>query len=464
VSASQAPDYQAQSFWHGTSPDPLTARPPLASDEQVDVAIVGAGYTGLWTAYYLKSQQPGLRVAIVEAEIAGFGASGRNGGWCLGTLAGMSGFLEGDASRRAAGVRLQRAIFDTVAEVGRVCERESIDCHWAHGGNVTFAMAPAQLHHVRSDLQFWRDLGFGEDDVRWLDAAECRQRVGSPHNLGGFFLEHCAAVHPMRLARGLAKVVEQLGVPIYERSAARALEPGAVVTDGGRLRADTIVRATEGYSNSLPGYERVLLPLHSMMIATEPLPESVWKEIGLEDRETFADPRRMVTYGQRTRDDRIAFGARGRYFYGSGIRNSFDAADPTFVAVKDVLDSMFPVLREHRVTHRWGGPLGVPRDWRPCVGIDRERKLGWAGGYVGEGVAASNLAARTLADLVLGLDTDLTDLPLVGPPFPPWEPEPLRWLAVAGVRQLGESIDAVELAGRDTPRLRGALYGSLVSK
>jgi glycine/D-amino acid oxidase-like deaminating enzyme len=194
------------------------------------------------------------------------------------------------------------------------------------------------------------------------------------------------------------------------------------------------------------------------------LPEYVWKEIGLGDRETFADPRRGVTYGQRTADDRIAFGARGRYFYGSQVRNVFSTEDPVFVAVKRILDSMFPVLRDHRVTHRWGGALGVPRDWRPSVGLDRASGLAWAGGYVGEGVAASNLAARTLADLVLGLDTELTALPLVGPSFPPWESEPLRWLAVAGVRRLGESLDAAELRGRETPRLRNALYHSVVNK
>jgi glycine/D-amino acid oxidase-like deaminating enzyme len=459
-----AAGYRSQSFWHATVPDRFEPRPQLSSDEQLDVAIVGAGYTGLWTAYYLKSLEPGLRVAIVEAEIAGFGASGRNGGWCLGTLAGMGGFFEGGAAQRAAGIRLQRAIFDTVVEVERVCEREEIDCHWALGGNVTFAMVPAQLDQLRADLAFWRELGFGEDDVRWLEPGECTQRVGSAQNLGGFFLAHCAAMHPTLLARGLAAVVERMGVPIYERSPARALEPGAVVTDGGRLRADTIVRATEGYTVSLPGCERLLLPLHSMMIATEPLPESVWSEIGLGDRETFADPRRMVTYGQRTADDRIAFGARGRYFYGSGVHDTFSPDDPAFVTVKQILDSMFPVLRNHGVTHRWGGALGVPRNWRPSVGLDRARGLGWAGGYVGEGVAASNLAARTLADLVLGLDSELTTLPLVGPPFPPWEPEPLRWLGVSGVKRLGTSLDAAELKGRGTPRVQNALYHAFVAK
>jgi len=459
-----APDYRSQSFWHDTFPGSLEPRPALAADAEVDVAIVGAGYTGLWAAYYLKSLEPGLRVAVVEAEIAGFGASGRNGGWCVGTLAGIGAFLKRDPARGAAVARLQHAMFDTVDEIGRVCEREAIDCHWARGGNVTLATVPPHRDLLRADLAFWRDLGFGEDDVRWLEADECRRRVGAERNLGGLFLAHCAAIHPARLVRGLAAVVERLGVPIYERSPVRHLERGAVVTDGGRLSADLVVRAVEGYSDSLRESNRRLLPVHSMMIATEPLPDVVWKEIGLAGRETFADPRRTVIYGQRTADDRIAFGARGRYFFGGSIHDRFRADDPAFELVERTLHSLFPILREHRVTHRWGGALGIPRDWRPSVGLDRDAGLAWAGGYVGEGVAASNLAARTLADLVLRRDTELTTLPLVGPSFPRWEVEPLRWLAVTGIRRLGESLDRVELRGGRAPALRNALFKAVVKK
>jgi glycine/D-amino acid oxidase-like deaminating enzyme len=271
-------------------------------------------------------------------------------------------------------------------------------------------------------------------------------------------------MHPARLARGLADVVERRGVTIYERSPALALESRSVVTPGGRLRAETVVRTTEAYTRTIRGHARTLIPVHSMMIATEPLPESAWKEIGLANRETFGDPRRIVIYGQRTADDRLAFGSRGAYFYGSRIRDRFAPDEEAFRSVQRTAESLFPILREYRVNHRWGGALGIPRDWRPAVGIDREAGLAWAGGYVGEGVAASNLAGRTLADLVLGRDTERVRLPLVGPPFPSWEPEPLRWLGVSAVRRLGESLDAAELRGRPTPRLRSALFGTFVPK
>ena len=456
-------DYRSLSFWHETHPGPLEPRPPLVSDEQVDVAIVGAGYTGLWTAYYLKQLEPGIRVAIVEAEIAGFGASGRNGGWCLGTLAGIESHFA-DPARRQGAIQLQRAMFEAVDEVGRVCEREGIDCHYAKGGSISFATAEAHREQLRGELERWRELGFGEEDFRWLDPAECSARVGATPNLGGLFLPHCAAIHPVRLARGLAELVESRGVSIYERSPALALEPRAVLTRGGRLRAETVVRATESYSKTLRGCTRTLLPIHSMMIATEPLPETAWKEIGLANRETFADPRRVVIYGQRTLDDRLAFGARGNYFYGSRIRDRFAAGEGVFRVVQQTLETLFPVVRGYRVTHRWGGALGVPRDWRPSVGIARESGLAWAGGYVGEGVAASNLAARTLADLILERDTERVQLPLVGPPFPSWEPEPLRWLAVSAIQRIGESLDAAELRGRATPRARSALFHAFVRK
>jgi glycine/D-amino acid oxidase-like deaminating enzyme len=454
-------EYRGLSFWHATVPGPLEPRPPLEGDRQVDVAIVGAGYTGLWTAYYLARLAPGLRIAIVEAEIAGFGASGRNGGWCLGTLAGSEQLLA-DPSRREAALRLQRALFDTVDEVGRVCGEEAIDCDFAKGGYVCVASAEAHREGLQRDLAHWLSLGFDERDVRWLSPEECAARVRSRRNLGGLFLAHCAAIHPARLARGLALAVERRGVAIHEHTPALAFEPHRVRTRSGTLRADTVVCATEAYSRTLRGQVRRMVPMHSMMVATEPLPEAAWKEIGLANRETFGDPRRIVVYGQRTADDRIAFGTRGPYFYGSGIRDRFDPGFGFFARVERTLESFFPVVRDFAITHRWGGPLGVPRNWRPSVGLDPRTRLAWAGGYVGEGVAASNLAGRTLAELILARESERVRLPFVGPPFPSWEPEPLRWIGVAGLLRIGQSLDAAELAGRPTPRLRSAIWRTFV--
>jgi len=456
-------DYRNLSFWHESAPGSLDPRPPLASDEQVDVAIVGAGFSGLWTAYYLSELQPGIRIALVEAEIAGFGASGRNGGFAAGVLVGIDTLFD-DPSLCDGAIRLQRAMFDSVDEIGRVCEHEGIDCHFAKGGSITVATVEVHRGRLRADLESLRALGFGEDDYRWLEPEECAARVRTSPNLGGLFLRHCAAIHPLRLARGLAERVESRGVKIYERSPARALEPRCVVTPGGRLRADVVVRATEAYTKGIPGHERALIPVHSMMIATEPLPESAWKEMGLANREGVSDPRRYVIYGQRTADDRLAFGTRGNYFYGSRIFDRFSADDPNFAIVQRNAEALFPVLRDFRTTHRWGGSMGISRNWQPKVGIDRAAGFAWIGGYAGTGVAASNLAGRTLAELIVERDSERTALPLVGPPFPNWEPEPMRWIGVTGVKKIGASLDRAELSGRPTPKLRNKLYKAFVLK
>src|SRR5262245_14568926 len=237
----QMRDLAHMGLWYATLPRPIEPRAALERDERVDVAIVGAGYSGLWTAYYLTALEPGIRVAIVEAEFAGFGASGRNGGWCLGSMAGLDA-LGADPARRDAALRLQRALFDAVDEVGRVCAQESIACDFAKGGWLCVASAPGQRDRLRADLAEWHAQGLGEDDARWLEPGECAARVRMPRSEGALFWAHCAALHPARLVRGLADAVERRGVAIHERSPALAIEPGGVVLRGARLRADRVVR------------------------------------------------------------------------------------------------------------------------------------------------------------------------------------------------------------------------------
>jgi glycine/D-amino acid oxidase-like deaminating enzyme len=217
-----------------------------------------------------------------------------------------------------------------------------------------------------------------------------------------------------------------------------AIEPGRVLTRHGILRAERVIRATEGYTCSLAGERRRLIPVYSLIIATETLPESAWEQIGLRRRETFSDHRHLVIYGQRTADDRLVFGGRGApYHFGSRIRPGFDRDDRVFEALRATLVDLFPVVADAAITHRWGGALGISRDWTASVGLDAATGIGWAGGYVGDGVSTTNLAGRTLTDLVLGRDTDLTRLPWVGHRSRQWEPEPLRWLGInAGLRAM----------------------------
>jgi glycine/D-amino acid oxidase-like deaminating enzyme len=415
--------------------------PELPSD--AEIAIIGAGFTGLWTAYYLKQKNPELDIAVFEARTVGFGASGRNGGWCMGEAYGLDAYGN-DSARREAAMRLRREMFNTVDEVGRVSQAEDIDCHYAKGGWLTVAYLPFHARQIQERIAARHALGFTEDDYRWLPPEEAKSRISIGGLHGAGYARHCAALHPARLARGLGDVVRRKGVRIYERTPATNLQPGLVTTDRGTVAASIILRATEGYTASIKGLKRNLMPLYSMVTATEPLPEDVWAEIGLSQREVFDDPRRLVIYGQRTMDDRLVLGGRAGYFFGSRRYDTIGRGDANVQIVERVVRDLFPVLEDCRITHGWGGLMGVPRHWRPCVSFDQASGMGWAGGYVGEGVAATNLAGRILSDLVLSRDTDLTRLPWVGDEPRRWEIEPLRWIGSNTVRWMAYRADDVE--------------------
>ncbi|MGH2747283.1 MAG: NAD(P)/FAD-dependent oxidoreductase [Actinomycetota bacterium] len=454
-------DYRSRSFWLEACGDDLTPRPALGGDLEADVAIVGAGYTGLWTAYYLSLTDPGLRVAIVEAEIAGFGASGRNGGWCSALFAASRDKIAKQHGR-AASIAMQKAMFETVDEVGRAARAEGIDAHFIKGGTLTFASAPAHVERLRAQLEDERRWGFGEGDYMWLDPSRARERIALAGCLGAIYTPHCARLQPASLARGLARAVESRGVAIYEGTPALSIERGRVRTSHGDVRAEVVVRATEGYTPLLPGQRRALAPLYSLMIATEPLPADFWDEVGWSRRETFTDGRHLIIYAQRTADDRIALGGRGApYHYGSSVTDSFDRDPKVFSDLEATLKALLPGAAGARITHRWGGPLGVPRDWYSSVGYDRSNCLAWAGGYVGDGVSTSNLAGRTLADLICENDSDVTTLPWVNHHSRRWEVEPLRWLGTNGALWMMSSADRAE-ARTGRPARRAALIKSLI--
>jgi len=374
---------------------------------------------------------------VLEAEVAGFGASGRNGGWCSALFPTSWQKLVAASSEDGAR-RMIRAMQDTVREVGRAAEAEGIDAHFHRGGTVTLAGSQVQLERLREEVSSARARGFTEDDERLLEPDEAAAMLAADPVLGGTFTPHCAVIHPSRLVRGLARVVEASGVPIFEHTRVNAIAPGRVETDAGTVRAEIVLRATEGYTAQVAGLRRAVVPVYSLMVATEPLTDAMWETIGLADRPSFTDARHLIIYGQRTADGRLAFGGRGApYHYGSRIQPSYDAAPRVFQELRTVLREMLPQLRGVEFTHEWGGCLGITRDWSASVGLDRSTGLGWAGGYVGDGVATTNLAGRTLTDLVTGVDSDLVTLPWVGHRSRPWEPEPLRWLGInAGLRTM----------------------------
>jgi glycine/D-amino acid oxidase-like deaminating enzyme len=435
--------YRGLSFWHATAGDDLEQRSPLPGDIDTDVAIIGAGLTGLWTAYELQRRDPSLRITLLEKHIAGFGASGRNGGWVSALFPRSASSLTERHGREAASA-MRRAMVDTVSEVGRVIAAESIDAHFAHGGTVVFA---------RSETQ-WRDAQIQVADARAFgtDALELwgADRVRASNARGAVFDPACARVHPARLTRGLARIVEQRGAVIHEGTEVLSWRAGEVTTTRGRVRARHVIAALEGYGATLAQSRRSILPLYSLMIATEPIAPEIWEEIGIEHGMTFSDGRHLVIYGQRTADNRIAFGGRGaRYHLGSSVKPEHDRVEHVFTHLARTVTELFPQLPPLRVSHSWGGPLGVPRDWHASVRYDPASGLGSAGGYVGDGLATTNLAGRTLADLITGASTELTALPWVGHRSPQWEPEPLRFLgANAGLIAMAGADREERLTGR----------------
>jgi len=449
------------SFWFDSLDEPVGDIEPSALPVSVDVAIIGGGYTGLWSAYYLKQHQPDLNIVVLEANTVGFGASGRNGGWCMGWAYGIDAMLE-HKGYRAKGLDMARAMQDTVDEVGRVSQAENIDCHYAKGGTLTVATTEFRVAASRQRLQALYSAGFTEDDYHWLGQDESRERLGMMPNFGAIYTPHCAAIHPARLVRGLAKVLKNSGVQIIDQTPVISYEKSKVHTARGTLSATTIIRATEGYTESLGGQSRRVMPVYSMMVATEPLPESLWDEIGLSKRETFGDGRRVVIYGQRTLDDRLAFGGRAGYYYGSERKDVIPKGDPGPEKVEQVLREHFPMISDYEVTHKWGGLMGVNRHWRPSVIFDRETGIGTAGGYVGEGVAASNLAGRIMTDLILKRDTPITHLQWVDDKSRRWEPEPLRFIGAKALEFCGEKADQFEIKNNKASKFWGGLFSKFV--
>ena len=433
---------------------------PLVHETDADVAIIGAGYTGLWTAYYLRLRAPGMRIAIVDKHIAGYGASGRNGGWASALFPHDHLAIARDTGLDAA-LAMQAAMNDSVDEIGRVAAQHSWDIGWAKGGTIIAARTVAQWNAMRERHAQLRAAGIASDE-QLLDASGTRDKMRATNVIGGVFTPHCASIQPAKLVRNLARHVVESGVRLFEHTPALAVEPGVVRTPTGDIRARYVIRATEGYTAEIPGQHRRLMPFYSLMVATEPLPESTWEQIGLADRPTFSDGRRLVIYGQRTADDRLAFGGRGApYSFGSRIdtRTEFDAS--VHRMIERTLIELFPVLAQHRFTHAWGGTLGIARDWRASVGLDPVTGVGWAGGYVGDGVGTSNLAGRTLAALITGVQDDpLLDLPWVNHRSPLWEPEPLRWAAATVGLKATESADRVE-SRTGKPSLRGRLVDAI---
>ena len=452
------------SFWYADDGFP-EAREPLGGDASADVVIVGGGYTGLWTAYYLKKAVPFLRITVLEQKFCGYGASGRNGGWLYNGIAGRDRYAK--LHGHEAAVRLQKAMNDTVDEVVRAVGEEGFDAGLHKGGVLEVARTPAQLARLRAFHE--HELSYGEKDRELYGARETAERIRVADAVGSSWTPHGARVQPVKLVKGLAAAVEALGVTVHEQTPVTEIRPKHAVTPYGTVRAPYVLRCTEGFTAALKGQRRTWLPMNSSMIATEPLTDAQWAAIGWEGRQTLGDMAHAYMYAQRTADGRIALGGRGvPYRFGSRTDNDGRTQAATVEALREILVGFFPMLAGTRIAHAWSGVLGVPRDWCASVTLDRSTGIGWAGGYVGSGVATANLAARTLRDLVQqdsgqGGRTELTELPWVGHKVRRWEPEPLRWLGVQGMYATYRTADRRELTSHSAESSRLARWADRIA-
>jgi glycine/D-amino acid oxidase-like deaminating enzyme len=451
-----------RSLWWSTLDGVITPRATLTEHLDVDVAIVGGGFTGLWTARELKRRDPALQIAVLEQSVCGFGASGRNGGWAsalypvtneaLVTSYGLDAFTH-----------LRHQLQESVRTLGESARADGIDAHYVQGGTMTFARSQLQSTRLQQHVESSRELGYSVSDYRWLDRDEARERANVRDSLGATYSPHCARIHPARLVRGLADVNERLGVRIFENTEVTRIMPARgtrapeAITAGATVHARFVVRATEGFTPTLPKERRTVAPLYSLMIATEPQSDSFWDEVGLREFETFADDRHLIIYGQRTADGRLAFGGRGApYHFGSTVEERFDEDPKVFSLLESTLRELFPSL-DGEVAYRWGGPLALPRDHSPSVVVDYATGVASAGGYTGDGVVLSYIAGSTLADLIAspGTKTERTVLPFVQHAFQRWEVEPLRWAGINVGLGLAAWADRVERrTGRESRATR----------
>lgn len=448
-------------LWNATAPEGGPAGPvspkPLRGDLDVDVVIVGGGFSGLWTAYHLLDGQPGLRVAVLERARLGFGASGRNGGWLMAAAPADLRVWERrfglDAVRRA-----QNVLIDAVDEVAGIDGLARLGSGVRLGGAITVARSGAEwarLQDRHSALVRW---GWPAERLTWLNATEVGERIGAHGTRGGLLTDPCGTLHPVALVHGLAAAVRRRGGEIHEQTSVTAIEPGRVRCgpDGGiSVRAPQIVLATEAFTIEQPGEQRRYLPLASTMIATAPLPAEARAELRWRAGEAVGDARHLFFYAQHTADGRIAIGGRGApYRLGSAL--SFDgAADPATAArLESTLRELWPQADGVPIDHRWSGSLAVPRDWCASCGVDRATGIAWIGGYAGHGVAATFVLGRSLAAQLRGVDDPTGSHLWTLHRGRRWEPEPLRWLASQAIVRLLASADEVEAAGGVARRAR----------
>jgi glycine/D-amino acid oxidase-like deaminating enzyme len=406
--------------------DPGEPCPPLAADDDADVVILGGGYTGLWTAFFLKERDPGIDVVVLERDICGGGPSGRNGGFVNGLWDELPTLAElhGDE----AALAICRAADRSIGEIGEWCDAHGVDAWYSRAGDLGISTSPAQDGAWRENAETARKLGADQEYVE-LAPDEVAARFRSPVARGGVFMPGAAHVQPARLARGLRRVLLERGVRIFEGTPVQRFRGGShaeAETPRGRVRARSVVVGLGAYAAALPRFRRAILPRASSIVLTAPAPERL-QEIGWTGGEGVYDFRSTLHYLRTTPDGRIAFGGAGaRTGLGTGLGPRMDFDEAAAIRLVRDLRRWFPSFRDVPMECAWGGPIDVTGLHLPFLGTLPSGNLHYALGFTGGGVGPCHLAGRILSGLALGADDEFTQLPIVGAEPKPFPPEPLR--------------------------------------
>ena len=404
------------SLWQGNQN--VIYRKSINKNESFDVAIIGAGFSGLWSAFHLKQFQPNLKIAVFEKEYVGFGASGRNGGWASAEYPTSSNRLIKENGLESY-KNLRTAITKSIDEIGQIAKSNNWQIDYAKGGALVFARGNAQLSRISKDI---------DDEHQLLNRSQTTELLNIPSAIGSVFTPHCAALNPFKLVRTLADHLEKNGVIIYEQSNVSEIKDKQVAVNGFKVDCIFSIRATEAFTPRRWMGNRQI-PIYSLMVATEPLSSEVIKQIRNAQRATFQEACHLITYAQITADNRLAIGGRGvRYKLFSRLSERSEIDNRMHSALERRARSWFPQISDAKFEYRWGGAVALTRRWQAYLNFDQAASRAEIGGYVGDGVTLSYLFAKTLAEKMSKVKT--ANLPFVDQRIGKWEPEPIRYLAV----------------------------------
>lgn len=437
------PPVEESCYWLARHKEP--PEPPLEGERRCDVAVIGAGFTGLWTATFLKELAPALDVVVLEQAQSAYGASGRNAGILGDTIdhtheLAVAHFGENEARRLAVLGR------DNVAALRQNLAARGIDCDLEPSGQLHVALSEGQAEDLWAAKQCAEELGVA--GLRFLSRDEARAEIHCPLYEGALFNPGGGILDPVKLVQGLKRDAKSRGVTVHERTRVVGLAAdGAgvrVSTELGALRAGKAVLATNAWSHDLlPRLGRRFLPLYDYVIASEPLSPAQREAIGWRGRQGVSDARNFFKYYRLTKDDRVLWGtSEARYHTGNRVRPEQDHSDAHYAELRESFAAHFPALAGLEFPYAWGGPICATTRFTPFFGADHGGRVLYGLGYTGHGIGTTHLAGRLLAHMATGRATDLLDLKLVREAPFPFPPVPLRRWAVDAVTRDLRRIDA----------------------